>query len=131
MTRLSVTASAFIYLVRPRPAWRSKHTLAEFYLTGALLGPFLAVNGGLGARQWLITAIVSADAKTAGAAAEDAATSQQGALIEALMALKRPRSPALEHSKLKCLYAALKKKQIFAVGGDIQQRSAIDPTKRM
>src|SRR5438309_1171018 len=41
------------------------------------------------------------------------------------------RSPALEHSKLKCLYAALKKKQIFAVGGDIQQRSAIDPTKRM
>jgi len=44
-------------------------------------------------------AIVSADAKTAGAAAEDSATSQQGALIEALMALKRPRSPALEHSR--------------------------------
>ena len=57
-----VTASACIYLVRPRPAWRSKHTLAEFYLTGALLGPFFAVNAGLGARQWLITAIVGVSA---------------------------------------------------------------------
>lgn len=55
-----VTASACIYLVRPRPAWRSKHTLSEFYLAGALLGPLLAASIGLGARRWLITAIVAA-----------------------------------------------------------------------
>jgi len=50
-----VTASACIYLVRPRPAWCSKHTLGEFYLTGAILGPLLAASLGLGARPWLIT----------------------------------------------------------------------------
>jgi len=55
-----VTASACIYLVRPRPAWRSRHTVAEFYLAGALLGPLLAANLGLGARQWLISAAVVA-----------------------------------------------------------------------
>lgn len=55
-----VTASACIYLVRPRPAWRSRHTVAEFYLTGALLGPLLAANIGLGARQWLISVAVVA-----------------------------------------------------------------------
>lgn len=57
-----VTASACIYLVRPRPAWNSKHTLAEFYLTGALLGPLLAANIGLGARRWLTMLIVTASA---------------------------------------------------------------------
>jgi formate dehydrogenase iron-sulfur subunit len=57
-----VTASACIYLVRPRPAWNSKHTLGEFYLTGSLLGPLLAVNIGLGARRWLTMMIVSAAA---------------------------------------------------------------------
>jgi DMSO reductase anchor subunit len=42
-----VTASAFIYLVPARPAWNSKHTLAEFWLTGALLGPlFVAAVSG-------------------------------------------------------------------------------------
>ena len=41
-----VTASAFIYLVPARPAWNQKFTLADFYLTGLLLGPlFLAVTG--------------------------------------------------------------------------------------
>jgi len=55
-----VTASACIYLVRPRPAWRSKHTIVEFYLAGALLGPLLAANIGLGARQWLVLAAVGA-----------------------------------------------------------------------
>jgi formate dehydrogenase iron-sulfur subunit len=53
-----VTASACIYLVRPRPAWRSKHTVAEFYLAGTLLGPLLAANMGLGAQRWLISAAV-------------------------------------------------------------------------
>ena len=41
-----VTASAFIYLVPARPAWNSKTTLADFYLTALLLGPlFLATLG--------------------------------------------------------------------------------------
>jgi DMSO reductase anchor subunit/NAD-dependent dihydropyrimidine dehydrogenase PreA subunit len=53
-------ASACIYLVRPRPAWRSKHTLWEFYLAGGILGPLLAANIGLGGRRWLITAVVVA-----------------------------------------------------------------------
>jgi DMSO reductase iron-sulfur subunit len=57
-----VTASACIYLVRPRPAWRSKHTIVEFYLAGALLGPLLAANMGLGAQPWLITAAIVAAA---------------------------------------------------------------------
>jgi DMSO reductase anchor subunit len=55
-----VTASACIYLVRPRPAWRSKHTLGEFYLSGAILGPLLGAAIGLGARQWLLIAAVAA-----------------------------------------------------------------------
>ncbi len=38
-----ITASAYIYLVPARPSWNSKHTLAEFLLAGAILGPlFLA-----------------------------------------------------------------------------------------
>jgi len=55
-----VTASACIYLVRPRPAWDSKHTVAEFYLTGALLGPLLAANMRIGGGRWLTTLIVAA-----------------------------------------------------------------------
>jgi formate dehydrogenase iron-sulfur subunit len=55
-----VAASACIYLVPPRPAWRSKHTIAEFYLASALLGPLLAANMRLGAQPWLITAVVVA-----------------------------------------------------------------------
>lgn len=42
-----VTASAFIYLVPARPAWNSKHTLAEFYLTALLLGPLFLAAAGL------------------------------------------------------------------------------------
>ncbi|MHB8501824.1 MAG: DmsC/YnfH family molybdoenzyme membrane anchor subunit [Candidatus Acidiferrales bacterium] len=55
-----VTASACIYLVRPRPAWDCKHTVAEFYLTGALLGPLLAANMRIGGGRWLTTLIVAA-----------------------------------------------------------------------
>ena len=41
-----VTASAFIYLVPARPAWNRRYTLADFYLTGLLLGPlFLGLIG--------------------------------------------------------------------------------------
>ena len=55
-----VTASACIYLVRARPAWNTKHTIAEFYLTGALLGPLLVASLGVGDRRWLVTAAVAA-----------------------------------------------------------------------
>jgi DMSO reductase anchor subunit len=41
-----ITASAFIYLVPARPAWNSKATVVDFYLTALLLGPlFLALLG--------------------------------------------------------------------------------------
>src|SRR6266851_29678 len=54
-----IVASAFIYLVPARPSWNSRYTVAEFFLTGAMLGPLflsalgfplplLAVIGGLG-----------------------------------------------------------------------------------
>ncbi len=36
-----VYASARIYLVPGRPAWNSRYTIAEFFLTGAILGPLL------------------------------------------------------------------------------------------
>ncbi|MGH9742978.1 MAG: DmsC/YnfH family molybdoenzyme membrane anchor subunit [Candidatus Acidiferrum sp.] len=55
-----VTASACIYLVRPRPAWNSKHTLVEFYLTGALLGPLLGASLRIGGGRWLTTLVVVA-----------------------------------------------------------------------
>ncbi|MGH9785725.1 MAG: DmsC/YnfH family molybdoenzyme membrane anchor subunit, partial [Terriglobia bacterium] len=47
-----VTASAFIYLVPARPAWNSKHTVAEFYFTALLLGP-LFLNAFGSAPPWL------------------------------------------------------------------------------
>jgi formate dehydrogenase iron-sulfur subunit len=55
-----VTASAYIYLVPARPAWNTKHTVAEFYLTGALLGPLLVASLGVGDRRWLVAAAVAA-----------------------------------------------------------------------
>ena len=55
-----VTASAYIYLVRARPAWNTKHTIADFYLTGALLGPLLVASLGVGDRRWLVAAAVAA-----------------------------------------------------------------------
>lgn len=55
-----VTASACIYLVRPRPAWNGRYTVGEFYLTAALLGTSLAANMRLGGRQWLVTAVIVA-----------------------------------------------------------------------
>jgi DMSO reductase anchor subunit/Fe-S-cluster-containing dehydrogenase component len=61
---LGVTASACIYLVPARPAWNTKRTLAEFYLTGALLGPLFAISVGQTAGQplkWV--AVVAATAQ--------------------------------------------------------------------
>jgi len=55
-----VTASACIYLVRARPAWNTKHTVVDFYLTGAYLGPLLIASLGVGNRSWLVGAVVTA-----------------------------------------------------------------------
>jgi DMSO reductase iron-sulfur subunit len=57
---LGVTASARIYLVPARPAWNTKHTLADFYLTGAVLGPLFARCIGAANHRWLLGAIVIA-----------------------------------------------------------------------
>jgi DMSO reductase anchor subunit len=55
-----VIASACIYIVPARPAWNSKHTLAEFFLTSMILGPLLAASTGAGERRWLIIAAATA-----------------------------------------------------------------------
>ena len=49
-----VTASAFIYLVPARPSWNTKFTIADFFLTAALLGPLFAVAIGAGHGNLLI-----------------------------------------------------------------------------
>jgi formate dehydrogenase iron-sulfur subunit len=55
-----VSASACIYLVPARPAWSSKHTVADFILTGAVLGPLLVACAGVGDRSWLAFAAATA-----------------------------------------------------------------------
>jgi formate dehydrogenase iron-sulfur subunit len=57
-----VTASSCIYLVLARPAWNTKHTIAEFYLSGALLGPLFAASLGItqGRSLFWATAIAAA-----------------------------------------------------------------------
>lgn len=55
-----ITASACIYLVPARPAWNSKHTIADFFLTGAILGPLFAANIGAGSGQLLSLLTVAA-----------------------------------------------------------------------
>jgi DMSO reductase anchor subunit len=57
-----VAASACIYLVRARPAWNTKHTVAEFFLTGALLGSLLAACVGIGDRRVLLLVAVASAA---------------------------------------------------------------------
>jgi Fe-S-cluster-containing dehydrogenase component/DMSO reductase anchor subunit len=51
-----VTASACIYRVPSRPSWNTPHTLAQFNLTAALLGPLLAGAVGAGDTRWLAVA---------------------------------------------------------------------------
>lgn len=57
-----ITASAYIYLVPARPSWNNKFTIADFFLTGALLGPLFAANIGVGNQRplMLITVAVAA-----------------------------------------------------------------------
>jgi DMSO reductase anchor subunit len=50
-------ASSRIYLVPGRPAWNMGHTIAEFFLTGAILGPLLlAATGSSGGAMVAVAA---------------------------------------------------------------------------
>lgn len=51
-----IVSSAYIYLVKARPAWNTKHTIAEFFLTGALLGPLFVGSIGVGQVRWIALA---------------------------------------------------------------------------
>jgi len=52
-----VFASACIYRVPARPAWNSRHTVAQFLATGATLGPLFAATIGAGDPRWLGLAV--------------------------------------------------------------------------
>jgi DMSO reductase iron-sulfur subunit len=50
-----VMCSARIYMVRARPAWYTRYTLAEFYATGLLLGPlFVRAMGVAPSTEWVL-----------------------------------------------------------------------------
>jgi DMSO reductase anchor subunit len=55
-----IAASACIYLVRARPAWNTKHTIVEFFLTGALLGSLFAASTGIADRRRLLLLAITA-----------------------------------------------------------------------
>jgi formate dehydrogenase iron-sulfur subunit len=55
-----ILASACIYLVRARPAWDTKHTVVEFFLTAALLGSLLSASVGEGHRRSLLYVVAIA-----------------------------------------------------------------------
>ena len=57
-----VYASARIYLVPGRPAWNSRHTIAEFFLTAATLGPLLL--SAIGVRPDLLPIVAASAAMT-------------------------------------------------------------------
>ncbi len=66
---VGVMCSARIYMVPARPAWNSRYTIAEFFLTGVLLGPLfvlaldLQALGGLD-RTWIArTAVIGGSAQ--------------------------------------------------------------------
>ncbi len=54
-----IAASACIYLVPARPAWNTKHTIADFFLTGALLGSLFAASVGIADRRRLLLLAVA------------------------------------------------------------------------
>lgn len=59
-----VTASAFIYLVQARPAWNSKFTISDFFLTAALLGSLFPAFIGAGrGRVFTLIGVIAASAQ--------------------------------------------------------------------
>ena len=59
---LGVAASACIYLVVARPAWNTRYTMAEFYLSAGILGPLFVGAIGVAEGRWLVLAVVVASA---------------------------------------------------------------------
>ena len=57
-----LTCTARIYMVRPRPAWNSNHTLLEFYLSALLLGTLFVRATGVANGRWTLVAVVAAAA---------------------------------------------------------------------
>lgn len=57
-----LTCTARIYMVRPRPAWNTKHTLIEFYLSAVLLGSLFVRAAGVATGQWTLMLIVASAA---------------------------------------------------------------------
>ncbi|MEZ5402083.1 MAG: DmsC/YnfH family molybdoenzyme membrane anchor subunit [Bryobacteraceae bacterium] len=49
---IGLTCSARIYMVRARPAWYSNYTIAEFMVTGVLLGPLFVRAMGVSDAPW-------------------------------------------------------------------------------
>jgi DMSO reductase iron-sulfur subunit len=54
-----VMCSARIYVVRARPAWFSRYTIAEFFSTGLLLGPLFVRAMNVSGVQWITYAAVT------------------------------------------------------------------------
>jgi len=57
-----LTCTARIYMVRPRPAWNTNHTLLEFYLSALLLGSLFVRAIGVVNDRWTLAVIIAAAA---------------------------------------------------------------------
>lgn len=57
-----LTCTARIYMVRPRPAWNSNHTVLEFYLSALLLGSLFVRTAGVANGRWILVVVVGAAA---------------------------------------------------------------------
>jgi DMSO reductase iron-sulfur subunit len=57
-----ITCSARIYQVEARPAWNMPHTIADFHLTAAILGPLFVAAAGLSGHSWLPLVAAAASA---------------------------------------------------------------------
>ncbi len=57
-----LTCTARIYMVRPRPAWNSNHTLLEFYFSALLLGILFVRAIGAVSGRWTLIVLVGAAA---------------------------------------------------------------------
>ena len=57
-----LTCTARIYMVRPRPAWNSNHTLLEFYLSAILLGSLFVRAIGVTNGRWTLMLVLASAA---------------------------------------------------------------------
>jgi len=57
-----IAASSCIYMVRARPAWNNKSTIAEFFLTSFVLGPLFAASLGMQGHWLTIAPVVASSA---------------------------------------------------------------------